>query len=130
MKNISNGAAMPRPRRCRIVQSSPKVTFFKPQGVPMSRLKGVVLTVEGLEALRLVDAQGLSQEEAAKSMDVSTPTLCRILGEARSIVATALSQGMAIRVEGGDFQIVSTGVGCPGRGHGKGRRTGGGGGSL
>jgi uncharacterized protein len=121
---------MPRPRRCRIVQSSPKVTFFKPQGVPMSRLKGVVLTVEGLEALRLVDAQGLSQEEAAKSMDVSTPTLCRILGEARSIVATALSQGMAIRVEGGDFQIVSTGVGCPGRGHGKGRRTGGGGGSL
>jgi uncharacterized protein len=111
---------MPRPRKCRMVQAGPKATFFKPQGIPLSRLKGVVLTVEGLEALRLVDAEGLSQEDAAKSMDVSTPTICRILGEARSIVATALSQGMAIRIEGGDFQIASPPdePGCPGRGHG------------
>jgi uncharacterized protein len=119
---------MPRPRKCRMVQANPSATFFKPQGVPLSMLKGVVLPVEGLEALRLVDAQGMSQEEAAKSMDVSTSTICRILGEARSIVATALSQGMAIRIEGGDFQIASRPdeAGCPGRGHGgKGRWSGG-----
>jgi uncharacterized protein len=114
---------MPRPRKCRMVQSGPKVAFFKPQGVPMSNLKGVVLTVEGLEALRLVDAEGLSQEEAAGSMGISTPTLCRILAEARSIVATALSQGFAIRIEGGDFMIAGQGSGCPGRGFG--RRRGG-----
>jgi uncharacterized protein len=122
---------MPRPRKCRMVQACPEVTFFKPQGIPMSRLRGVVLPVEGMEALRLVDADGLSQEEAARSMDVSTPTLCRILAEARSTVATALSRGMAIRIEGGDYQVVSpdTETGCPGRGHG-GKAQGCGGGRM
>lgn len=109
---------MPRPRKCRMVQAGPAAAFYKPQGIPMSRLKGVVLAVDGLEALRLVDAEGMSQEEAARSMGVSTPTLCRILAEARSTVATALSKGMAIRIEGGDFRIAGEESGCPGRGQG------------
>jgi predicted DNA-binding protein (UPF0251 family) len=77
----------------------PAVTVFKPQGVPMSQLSGVAIGLDGFEALRLVDAEGLSQEEAAARMGVSRPTLCRILGEARSTVARALSRGWAIRVE-------------------------------
>ncbi|HCU69672.1 MAG TPA: hypothetical protein DGF30_10735, partial [Desulfomicrobium sp.] len=77
----------------------PEVTVFKPQGVPMSQLYGVVLGLDGFEALRLVDGEGLSQEEAAARMQVSRPTLCRILGEARGQVARALSRGWAIRIE-------------------------------
>jgi predicted DNA-binding protein (UPF0251 family) len=71
----------------------------------MARLKGVTLPVEGLEALRLVDAEGLSQDEAAERMEVSRPTLSRILAEARQLVARALSQGWAIRIEGGDYTL-------------------------
>ncbi len=89
---------MGRPRKCRQVSLQPEVTIFKPQGVPMSRLQGVVLAIDGLEALHLVDAEGLSQEEAAQQMGVSRPTLCRILGEARMQVARALSRGWAIRI--------------------------------
>lgn len=90
---------MGRRRKCRFVADVPEVTVFKPQGVPMSQLYGVVIALDGFEALRLVDAEGLSQEEAAERMRVSRPTLCRILGEARGQVARALSRGWAIRIE-------------------------------
>lgn len=90
---------MPRPRkRCNIASAPPSV-FYKPQGVPLGQLRGVVLPADGLEAMRLVDAEGLSQEQAAQHMGVSRPTVCRILAEARSQVARALANGWAIRIE-------------------------------
>jgi predicted DNA-binding protein (UPF0251 family) len=59
----------------------------------------VVVELDAFEALRLVDALGLSQEEAAEIMGVSRSTLCRILGQGRTQVAQALCQGLAIRIE-------------------------------
>lgn len=96
---------MGRRKICRLVEGMPEATFFKPHGVPLHGLASVALPVEGLEALRLVDAQGLNQEEAATRMGVSRPTLCRILANARRLVAQALSSGQAIRIEGGDFTL-------------------------
>lgn len=90
---------MGRRRKCRFVADVPEVTVFKPQGVPMGQLYGVVLGLDGFEAMRLVDGEGLSQEEAAARMGVSRPTLCRILAEARGQVARALARGWAIRIE-------------------------------
>lgn len=90
---------MGRRRKCRRVAMVPEVTVFKPQGVPMTGLRGVVLSLDGFEAVRLVDGEGLSQEAAAESMGVSRPTLCRILGEARTLIARALTAGWAIRIE-------------------------------
>ncbi len=90
---------MGRRRKCRFVADVPVVTVFKPVGVPMGQLHGVVLGLDGFEAMRLVDGEGLSQEEAAARMRVSRPTLCRILGEARTQVARALSRGWALRVD-------------------------------
>jgi len=104
---------MGRPRKCRFVEKMPPSGFYKPQGTPLARLKGAVLSVEGLEAMRLVDAEGLPQEEAAGRMDVSTPTLSRILAEARRTVARALSEGMALRIEGGDFVLRGEGAEGP-----------------
>lgn len=102
---------MGRRRKCRFVADVPAVTVFKPQGVPMGQLYGVVLGLDGLEAMRLVDAEGLSQEEAAALMQVSRPTLCRILAEARTQVARALSRGWAIRIEMDGEHAVTSGNG-------------------
>lgn len=104
---------MGRPKKCRFVAGQPAVTVYKPQGAPPGRLIGSVLPVEGLEALRLVDAEGLGQEEAAVRMGVSRPTLNRILAEARAVVARALSNGWALRIEGGDWALAGE-PGCPG----------------
>ncbi|MCF8040696.1 MAG: DUF134 domain-containing protein [Desulfarculaceae bacterium] len=97
---------MPRNKKPRLVSAIPPVSFFRPQGIPVQDLKGVVLPLEGLEALRLADAEGLDQKTSAARMGVSTATFCRILGGARFAVARALTNGWSIRIEGGVYQIL------------------------
>ncbi len=96
---------MPRPRKCRRVGRGPVHTFYKPQGVPLDQLTGANLPVEGLEALRLADAEQMDHQEAAALMAVSRPTFSRILSEARQVVARALSNGWAIHIDGGNYRI-------------------------
>lgn len=97
---------MSRPPKCRRVEFMPAKTFFKPAGVPASELEEVQMTVEELEAIRLKDLLGLEQEACAEKMGVSRPTYHRILSAARSKVAEALVEGKAIRVEGGNYEVV------------------------
>ncbi|MGD8367018.1 MAG: DUF134 domain-containing protein [Desulfobacterales bacterium] len=109
---------MPRPRKRRWVQCAPRSGFYKPQGIPLSRLKEAVLTVDGLEAMRLADAEGLDQETAAQRMGISRPTFSRLVAEARSVVAQAMVNGWAIRIEGGPVEMIEP----PGSGAGRGGR--------
>jgi predicted DNA-binding protein (UPF0251 family) len=68
----------------------------------MSALEETVVDDDELEALRLVDAEGLGQVAAAGRMRISQPTLARVLASARKKVATAMVGGMAIRLGGAD----------------------------
>jgi uncharacterized protein len=94
---------MPRPRMDRRIGHQPPVRFYKPQGIPLGQLRGVTLTLDGLEAIRLADAEGLDHEEAAARMNISRPTFSRLVAEARGIVARALINGWAIRIDGGNY---------------------------
>ncbi|MBT3361553.1 MAG: DUF134 domain-containing protein [Rhodospirillales bacterium] len=96
---------MPRPRRPRRIQGPVESLLFKPQGIPLTELKGVVLSHDALEALRLADAEELDQENAAKLMGISRPTFSRLVAEARHIVATALINRWALRIDGGDYWV-------------------------
>lgn len=96
---------MARPRKCRWVASEPGVTFFKPKGIPMRDLEQVVISVDELEALRLSDYLGLNQEDVAQEMNVSRPTVTRMLAKAHRAIAEALVFGKAIRIEGGEYQV-------------------------
>lgn len=111
---------MPRPRKLRWVQGRPVVAAFVPNRMPPWGREEVVLPVEGLEAVRLVDYQGLDQETAAGMMNVSRQTLGRILGEARAVVADALIMGKVLRIEGGHFEMPPRGRGRHGRGWNRG----------
>jgi predicted DNA-binding protein (UPF0251 family) len=103
---------MSRPPKFRRVEFLPRLTYFKPAGVPLRELEEVELTIEELEAIRLKDLVGLEQEACAEKMGVSRPTYHRILTSARSKVAQALVDGKAIRVEGGNFQVVTRRFRC------------------
>ena len=111
---------MPRPRKLRFVQGRPIVDAFLPNRMPPWGREEVILQIEGLEAIKLSDFQGLDQETAAKMMNVSRQTFGRILAEARAIVADALVMGKTLRIEGGHFDM-------PPRGRGRHRRGWGGG---
>ncbi len=94
---------MAREPKCRRVEFIPKVTLFKPVGIPCSCLEEVVVKLEELEAIRLKDLVGLEQEDCAEHMGVSRPTFQRILIEGRGKIAAALTVGQAIRIEGGNY---------------------------
>ena len=96
---------MPRPRKLRFVQGRPIVDAFIPSSVPPWGREEVTLSVEGLEAIKLNDFQGLDQETAAQMMNVSRQTFGRMLAEARAIVADALVMGKILRIEGGHFEM-------------------------
>ncbi len=98
---------MARPPKCRLVGREPSVTYFKPRGIPLRDLDEVTLTVEGLEALRLSEIEGLDQDTAAVRMGISRQTFGRILAEARRTVALAVVEGLGLRIEGGNYKLVS-----------------------
>jgi len=58
------------------------------------------LTMPEFEAIRLVDLNEVSQEEAGKQMQISQSTLSRILKSGRKRIADAIVNGKAIRIEG------------------------------
>jgi predicted DNA-binding protein (UPF0251 family) len=95
---------MPRPPKFRRVTQTPGFTYFKPQGIPMSLLDEVVLTVDEFEALRLADLQAHSHEEAATKMKISRATFGRIIEKARQTLVEAIVNGKAIRIEGGNYR--------------------------
>ncbi|MDA8098229.1 MAG: DUF134 domain-containing protein [Nitrospiraceae bacterium] len=82
-----------KPRNCRCAF---KGKAFKPTGTPMSELAQIELSRDELEALKLCDADDLTQEQAGVRMGVSRGTIQRILAAARKKVARALSGGGAI----------------------------------
>lgn len=95
---------MPRPRKCRKVCHMPKVCNFVPVGQDVNQ-KQVVLTVDEFEAIRLIDEQGFSQEECSSYMQVARTTAQAIYNTARAKIATALVEGMSLRIEGGDYRL-------------------------
>ena len=97
---------MPRPRKWRRVAFIPEVTYFKPAGIPLRVLEEVCLSVEEAEAVRLKDLEGLEQEQCAQRMSISRPTFQRVLESARRKIAEALLYGKAIRIEGGNFEMI------------------------
>lgn len=96
---------MPRPRKQRHVCCLPDINEFAPVGGHRHRHDAVLLTVDEYEAIRLIDHEGLSQEECSDQMNVARTTAQQIYATARRKIARALVEGLPIRIEGGDYHI-------------------------
>jgi predicted DNA-binding protein (UPF0251 family) len=97
-----HGRGRGRCRGRRWIEQLPETTHFRPYG-QQTPTNTVILTLEELEALRLVDLEDLTQEEAAARMGVSRKTLWTDLQRARKKVVNALVNGHTIRIQGGDY---------------------------
>jgi len=78
---------------------------FKPFGIPRSVLETVTMSYDEYESVRLLDYEGLMQEQAAERMNVSRPTLTRIYESARKAIAKAFVEGKMIMIEGGNVDF-------------------------
>ncbi|NCC99777.1 MAG: DUF134 domain-containing protein [Bacteroidia bacterium] len=96
---------MPRPKQCRKIVSPPLMLGFKPFGIPRSMFEEVTLQYDEYESIRLLDYEGLLQEEAAEKMNISRPTLTRIYENARKTIAKAFVEGKMIVIEGGNVDF-------------------------
>ena len=94
---------MARPTKFRRVEFFPEDNYFVPWGKPKCEIQEVVLKVEELEAMRLKDIEDLNQEECAEKMQVSRQTFQNIIDSARKKMATALTEGKAIKISGGNY---------------------------
>ena len=65
---------------------------------PAGNLEPVMIDVAELEAFRLVDLEGLSQEEAGQRMGVSRGTVWRLVQSAKKKTALALTQGRPLQI--------------------------------
>jgi len=95
----------PRRKRYRRISALPSIQGYKPIGIPRKQIGEVVLLFEEYEALKLADYENLTQEEAAKRMDISRPTFTRIYDSCRKKLARAFIEGKAILIEGGDVRF-------------------------
>jgi predicted DNA-binding protein (UPF0251 family) len=73
----------------------------------MSELEEVELTLDEIEAMRLVDLRDNYQESAAQAMAISRQTLGRILKSAHRKIAEALVEGKAMKVKFNYDEITS-----------------------
>lgn len=96
---------MPRPKQCRRIGAPPLMRGFKPIGIQRTSLKEVMLQYDEYESIRLLDYEGLLQEEAAEKMNVSRPTLTRIYESARKTIAQAFVEGKMIVIDGGNVDF-------------------------
>lgn len=103
---------MPRKKCKRIVGAFPEIEGFMPIGKQLDECKTVHLHIEEYETIRLLDYLGFSQDDAAKEMLVSRPTITRIYEEARRKVAKAFIEGREIKIIGGNYEFAGA-VKCP-----------------
>ena len=86
----------PRPKKLRRCEGNFCGRAFKPTGTPLTELQKLELYLDELEALRLCDYEGLTQEEAGVRMGVSRGTVQRIITSARKKTTQALTEGQAL----------------------------------
>jgi predicted DNA-binding protein (UPF0251 family) len=79
-----------------MLEMTPPINGFTP--IPPRNMEPVFLELAELEAFRLVDFEGLSQEEAGQKMGVSRGTVWRLVQRARRKIAQALSEGRPIYI--------------------------------
>lgn len=93
---------MARPQKPRKICSHPHCTDFATQ-----TLSGdvVIMSIDEYETIRLIDFEGLSQDECANQMEVARTTVQSIYARARQKLAQYLVRGDRLKIEGGDIRL-------------------------
>lgn len=101
-----------RPRKFRNVCGLPETDSFGPLGMGGRGNKDRIITmsIDEYETVRLIDLEGLTQEECAQQMNIARTTVQRIYSDVRKKIAESLVQGKVLKIEGGDYKL------CDGKG--------------
>lgn len=117
---------MSRPRKYRRVCREPEVTSFSPtKGFVPNNNNIIQLSVDEYEAIRLIDYEGMNQEECANHMEVARTTAQKVYNEARKKIAMMLIDGTGLNIQGGSYMVCQEsrqGSRCRGCGRGNNKK--------
>ncbi len=103
---------MGRPSKKRRISALPISNRFFPE--TGSDTPPVKISLEEYESIRLLDYEGMNQEEAAQQMGVARTTVQALYLAARRRIAGCLVEGRPLFIEGGNFELCTP---CPGSYH-------------
>lgn len=78
---------------------------FQPFGMQSCVMESVRLKFEEYESLRLVNYEMLTQDVAARQMNISRPTFTRIYNRALKVIAKSFVEGKTVNIEGGNYLL-------------------------
>lgn len=91
---------MPRPQRKRTIYQIPECRTF----TAAHAKETIVITFDELEAVRLMDQEGLDQAACGARLHVARSTAQNIIRRAHKKIADALVNGKSIRIDGGNVE--------------------------
>ncbi len=94
---------MPRQPRCRCIRNFPAYWSFSPDDPTEQPV--IMLTLDEYETIRLLDREGLTQEQCAGRMQIARTTVTAIYESARQKLATALVDGCPLHIAGGFYRM-------------------------
>ncbi|HHU69599.1 MAG TPA: DUF134 domain-containing protein [Thermoanaerobacterales bacterium] len=101
---------MARPRKWKRVCKMPELNTFGPYANKGSEINiddTVEMTVEEFETIRMIDLEGLTQEQCGERMQVARSTVQRLYETARKKLADSLVNGKVLTIKGGDYKVCS-----------------------
>ena len=105
---------MPRPCKRRRICAMPGCRQFGPYPNQHGDEPPVTLALDEFESIRLIDMEGLTQEQAASRMGVARATAQAIYAQARHKLAQFLTTQATLVIEGGDYELCEgEASGCP-----------------
>ncbi|MDD2592560.1 MAG: DUF134 domain-containing protein [Erysipelotrichaceae bacterium] len=96
---------MPRPRKWRMVCCLPINDLFGPLNNNDNSSESIVMSVDEYEVIRLMDLEGLTQNQCAQRMDVARATIQNSYKTARLKIAQAITLGKNLKIAGGDYRL-------------------------
>lgn len=103
---------MARPMKRRRICGLPVNKRFGPLDAGFNTDNCINMQLDEYETIRLIDLEGLNQEECAKQMSVARSTVQAIYISARKKLAESLVNGNVLLIEGGEYRL------CDGTGEG------------
>lgn len=112
---------MPRPCKRRRICAVPSCGHFGPKDTGSGMSQVITMTLDEFESIRLIDLEGMTQEQCAEQMNVARTTAQAIYGSARAKLAECLVMGKELMIQGGDYVICDGSAKCCGCHHQCGR---------
>ncbi len=100
---------MPRTPKLRKIHSFPDYYSFIPEEADAEILESIEMSLDEFETMRLLDHEGLNQEECAARMGVARTTVTAMYESARKKLVSAVVEGKRLSITGGNIEIDRSG---------------------